>query len=74
MILVETIGCDSLFRMAKRFSSSKVCQGSPFGRPPEAARLARPGQTFEDEKNGLHANNGSKAKVSLRGGPPLHFK
>jgi hypothetical protein len=59
--MVETIGGDPSFRMAERFSSSKVCQGSPFGRPPEAARFARPGQTFEDENNGLHANNGSIA-------------
>jgi hypothetical protein len=46
----EAVECDPLFRTAERFSSLKACQGSPFGRPPEAARFARPGQAFKDEK------------------------
>jgi len=65
----ETVECDPLFRTAERFSSLKVCQGSPFGRPPEAARYARPGQTFRDEKNGVHANNGAIANAASRSSP-----
>jgi hypothetical protein len=59
---VEAVEGNPLFRMAERFSSLKACQGSSSGRPPEAARFARPGQAFKDENNGLHANNGSIAK------------
>jgi hypothetical protein len=53
---------DPSFRMAERFSWLRPCQGSSFGRPPEAARFARPGQGLSHENNGLHANNGSMTK------------
>jgi hypothetical protein len=53
---------DPSFRMAERFSCLRTCQGSSFGRPPEAARFARPGQVRRHENNGLHANNGPISK------------
>jgi hypothetical protein len=65
--IAKPVECDPSFRMAERFSSSTACQGSPCGRPSKAARFARPGQAVEDENNGLHANDGSTAKVASEG-------
>jgi hypothetical protein len=55
----------SIVCMAERFSSSQACQGSPFGRPPEAAALrAVLDKLARMKKNDLHANNGFAAMVA----------